>query len=111
MEIKQLTADLSVSGQITAADVQSIADQGFRTLICNRPDKEGDDQPDFDDIASAAKAAGMEARYLPVVSGKVLEEDAVKFGKLLDEVPGPVLAFCRSGARSSTLWSMANGDA
>ncbi|MDG1119031.1 MAG: TIGR01244 family sulfur transferase [Flavimaricola sp.] len=110
MDIKTLTASLSVSEQIVAADVQAIKDAGFRAIICNRPDGEGADQPTFEEIATAAKAAGLEAAYLPIVSGKVTDEDAAAFAKTLTELPGPVLAYCRTGTRSATLWSLAQAD-
>ncbi len=110
MEIKTLTAGISVSPQITAADFQTVKDAGFRAVICNRPDGEGGDQPTFDEIAKAAAKAGIEARYLPIISGKVTDDDATAFGTLLTELPGPVLAYCRTGTRSATLWSLAHAD-
>jgi sulfide:quinone oxidoreductase len=107
MDIKPLAAGLSVSAQITPADMQAIKDAGFRAIICNRPDGEGADQPTFDEIAAAAKKAGLEARYLPIVSGKVSDADADAFDTAMSELPGPILAYCRSGTRSATLWSLA----
>lgn len=106
MDIKDINKRISVSEQITAADVQAIADAGFRAIICNRPDGEGADQPTFEEIDTAAKAAGLQALYLPIVSGKVEDADAAKFGDALDALPGPVLAYCRTGTRSATLWSL-----
>jgi sulfide:quinone oxidoreductase len=107
MDARTITAGLSVSPQITAADVQAVADHGFRAIICNRPDGEGMDQPNFEEIEIAAKALGLEARYLPITAGKVQDADAVAFGRMLTELPGPVLAYCRTGTRSATLWSLA----
>lgn len=107
MDIKPLTAGLCVSPQILPDDMQAIKDAGFRAIICNRPDGEGADQPTFEEIAAAAKKAGLEATYLPIVAGKVTDEDANAFGKALTELPGPVLAYCRTGTRSATLWSLA----
>jgi sulfide:quinone oxidoreductase len=106
MDIKDINKRISVSEQITAADIQAIADAGFRAIICNRPDGEGADQPTFEEIDTAAKAAGLQALYLPIVSGKVEDADAAKFGDALDALPGPVLAYCRTGTRSATLWSL-----
>ncbi|MCL7405253.1 MAG: hypothetical protein RLZ60_1463 [Pseudomonadota bacterium] len=106
MDIKDINKRISVSPQITAADVKAIADAGFRAIICNRPDGEGADQPTFEEIDTAAKAAGLETLYLPIVSGKVEDADAAKFGDALDALPGPVLAYCRTGTRSATLWSL-----
>ena len=110
MEIKTLTAGLSVSPQVVAADMKAIKDAGFRALICNRPDGEGSDQPTFDEIAKAAKAQGLEAIYLPIVSGMVRDEDAAEFDATLTALPVPVLAYCRTGTRSATLWSLAQGS-
>ena len=110
MEIKTLTAGLSVSPQVVAADMKAIKDAGFRALICNRPDGEGNDQPTFDEIAKAAKAQGLEAIYLPIVSGMVRDEDAAEFDATLTALPVPVLAYCRTGTRSATLWSLAQAS-
>ncbi len=107
MDIKKITPKLSVAPQIAAADMMALAEAGFRSIICNRPDGEGADQPTFEEMEKAAKSAGLEAVYLPVISGKVLDEDAVAFGEALDSLPGPVLAYCRTGTRSTTLWALA----
>ena len=111
MDAKKITDQISVAPQITAEDVRAIAAQGFRAIICNRPDGEGADQPAFDEIERAAKEEGLTCRYMPVVSGKVMDEDAATFGTALMELPGPVLAYCRTGTRSATLWSLSKaGD-
>ena len=107
MQLNKVTDALSVSPQIGAEDMAAIRDAGFRAIICNRPDGEGADQPNFEEIEAAARAAGLEARYLPVTSGMVRDEDAAAFGQALMELPGPVFAYCRSGTRSATLWSLA----
>ena len=79
---------------------------GYRAIICNRPDGEGADQPSFEEIEASAKAEGIEARYVPVQSGMVTDEDVAAFGQALAEVQRPVLAYCRTGTRSATLWSL-----
>jgi sulfide:quinone oxidoreductase len=107
---RKLTEDISVAGQISAGDVAGLAAQGFKAIICNRPDGEGADQPGFREIADAAEASGMEARYVPVASGKVTEEDAAAFEAALAELPKPVFAYCRTGTRSTTLWAMGQAD-
>ncbi|SFL17042.1 sulfide:quinone oxidoreductase [Pseudovibrio ascidiaceicola] len=110
MDIKSISSSLSVCPQITAQDVQKIADLGFRSIVCNRPDGEGADQPVFDEIEAAAKKLGLETRYLPVISGKVSDEDAEAFGKAMNEIPRPVLAYCRTGTRCATLWSLSQAE-
>jgi sulfide:quinone oxidoreductase len=109
MDIKYITPELGVSGQIQPADVTALKAAGFRAIICNRPDGEAGDQPAFAEIATVAAAAGVECEYLPTSPGKVAPEDAARFAALMNSLPGPVFAFCRSGMRSATLWSLAEG--
>jgi sulfide:quinone oxidoreductase len=104
MNIRKITDELSVSPQISASDVAGIAAAGFRAVICNRPDGEAADQPLSDDVAAAVKASGMEWRMQPV--RQIGRADVDAFGELLVELPKPVLAFCRSGTRCATLWSL-----
>jgi len=106
MQYKTITAELSVTGQIAVATVSEAAAAGFKSIICNRPDGEGADQPVFKEIEAAAKAAGLAAEYLPVASGKVSDADAARFGEVAARLPKPILAYCRSGTRSATLWSL-----
>ncbi|HMB13240.1 MAG TPA: TIGR01244 family sulfur transferase [Roseovarius sp.] len=106
MQFNKVTDALSVSPQIGTGDMAAIRDAGYRAIICNRPDGEGADQPTFDEIEAAAKAAGLKVRYQPITSGMVRDEDAEAFGAALMELPGPVLAYCRTGTRSATLWSL-----
>lgn len=108
MSVQRLTDELGVSPQLSAAEVAALAARGVRALICNRPDGEGADQPNFEEIERAARAAGLEAHYLPVETGKVTDAQAAEFGALLARVPKPAVAFCRSGMRSTTLWALSN---
>lgn len=109
MQPKTITPLLSVSEQIQPEDVAALSAAGFKSVICNRPDGEGADQPGFAEIESAAKLSGLAAAYLPVISGKVSDEDAQAFGNLLDILPKPVFAYCRTGTRSATLWALSEG--
>lgn len=106
MELKKITDKVTVSPQITTDDMAAIKRAGFRAIICNRPDGEGADQPSFEEIETAAGAAGIEVRYVPVQSGMVNDEDVADFGAALEDLPRPVLAYCRTGTRSATLWSL-----
>lgn len=109
MDIKKIDSMMAVSGQVTPDELATIAEQGFRSIICNRPDGEGADQPTFKEIETAAKKLGLEAVYIPITSGMVKDEDATAFMAALDRLPGPTLAFCRTGTRSATLWSLGQG--
>ncbi|MEH6647040.1 beta-lactamase hydrolase domain-containing protein [Sulfitobacter sp.] len=87
MELKRISPELTVSPQISASDVETLKAEGFRSIICNRPDGEGADQPSFEEIRSAAE-----------------------FATALQKLPGPVFAYCRSGTRSATMWSLAKAQ-
>jgi sulfide:quinone oxidoreductase len=110
MEPKAMTSTLSVDGQISAADVRRLAEAGFRSVLCNRPDGEEPGQPGFDEIEAAARQAGLEARYLPI-SGAPSDEIAADFGQALEQLPAPVFAYCRSGLRSATAWALSQATA
>jgi sulfide:quinone oxidoreductase len=107
MNIKNITADFGVSEQILPEQMAALAAAGFKSIICNRPDGEAADQRNFVEIEAAAQAAGLSCSYLPVVAGKVSDDDVVDFTMTLESLPAPVLAYCRTGNRSMTLWSLA----
>ncbi|MES2272356.1 MAG: TIGR01244 family sulfur transferase [Pseudomonadota bacterium] len=108
MAIKQLTPTLSVAPQIMPADVEDLSAMGFRSILCNRPDGEGVDQPMAAQIEAAARAAGLGFAYVPAVAGALTDADAAAMRRALDSLPGPVLAYCRSGARAEKLAEMAD---
>lgn len=103
------TDDFATCGQITPDDIPALAAQGFRTLINNRPDLEGGPaQPTSAALAEAATAHGLRYIHIPVVSGQpVSDEQAATMRRAIDSAEAPVLAFCRSGARSTNLWNSA----
>jgi len=106
INVVPLSESVSVAGQISPADLQAIAEAGFKSIVCNRPDGESPGQFSSQDIATAARQAGLTMAYLPVVTGRVSPQDGREFGDLLNQLPGPVLAYCRSGLRSATLWAL-----
>ena len=106
MNIQKIDDRLAISPQIAVDDLPKLAAEGYRAVICNRPDGEGGDQPTFEEIERAARENGLEARYLPVMSGAVRDEGAEEFAAAMRSLPGPVLAYCRSGTRSATLWAL-----
>ncbi|WP_317056144.1 TIGR01244 family sulfur transferase [Roseovarius rhodophyticola] len=107
MDIRQLTDDFAVSPQIDVAHMKEIAGAGFRSLLCNRPDGEEMGQTDFAAIEDAAAQEGLEIRWIPIVSGMVTQGAMSEFTAALDEMPKPILAYCRSGTRCTMLWSIA----
>ena len=77
MHIKTLTDSLSISGQVQLDELEGVAKAGFKSIICNRPDGEGADQPTFAELAAAAKNVGLEACYIPAVPGQALDAEEI----------------------------------
>lgn len=106
MPIRKLTAQVSVAPQIRPEELDAIAAAGFRSVINNRPDHEADDQPDGGALAEAAARHGLSYRHLPVVPGQYDQPAIDAMAQALEEMPPPVLAFCRTGTRSTSLWAL-----
>ena len=108
LPLRQVAADVCVAPQLTPESMAEVARAGFRSVVNNRPDFEhGPDQPTNAAIDAAAVAAGLEYRFLPVSGAGQTPEQIAAFAALLDELPRPLLAFCRSGARSTNLYLQA----
>ena len=110
MFFKELSPTFSVAPQLTAADIAEAAKMGFRSIVCNRPDNEEPGQPTASDISRLAESNGMAFAHLPVLPGQIANDDANAMRDALAHLPGPILAFCRSGTRSATLWALADSD-
>jgi uncharacterized protein (TIGR01244 family) len=108
LPLRQLRLDVFVAPQLGPQAMAEAAVLGFRSVVNNRPDFEhGPGQPTNAEIEAAAKAAGLEYRFLPVGGGYQSPEEIAAFARLLEELPRPLLAFCRSGARSTRLFMAA----
>jgi uncharacterized protein (TIGR01244 family) len=101
---------LQVSAQIAPEDVATAAAQGIRTIINNRPDGEQPSQPTAAEIGAAAEAVGLAYVHIPVDHSGFSMEQVEAMAEALKQ-PAPVLAFCRSGTRSTFLWSLARAAA
>jgi uncharacterized protein (TIGR01244 family) len=106
MEYREISDDYSVSGQITPDEVAALKAAGFRSVICNRPDDEQPGQPSAASVRAAVEAAGLEFRHIPVVSGQITADNVADMAAALDEMQGPVFAYCRSGARCTNLYGL-----
>lgn len=101
---RQVLPDVWVAPQLTPEAMAEAAAAGFKSVVNNRPDFEhGPDQPTNAAMQAAAEAAGLAYRFLPVDGGYQSPEEIAAFAALLEELPRPLLAFCRSGARSTRL--------
>lgn len=107
-EFHTITELFSVAPQLHPDDMQAAADAGFKSVIINRPDFELDPtQPESAIMMAAAEKAGLVVRYQPVVSSQISLDDVLEFKQLYTELPKPVLAYCRSGARCAHLYQLA----
>lgn len=103
--LRSVAPDVYVAGQLTPEAIAEAARVGFRSVVNNRPDFEhGPNQPTNAQLEAAARAAGLEYRFLPVESAHQTPDQIAGFAALLDELPRPLLVFCRSGARSARLY-------
>jgi len=104
--INKISDTFSASPQIAPEDLAEIKTAGFKSVICNRPDGEGGpSQPDHGAMEAAAEKQGLKFAYLPVVAGQIGDSDVARFKELITQLPAPVLAYCRTGTRSSILYS------
>ena len=101
-------SQVGFAGQLHPEQMPQVVEKGFRSVINNRPDFEGgSDQPTSAAIEEAARAAGLHYVFQPVVAGQVTQFDVESFARHYNELPKPVLMFCRTGNRSSGLYQLA----
>ena len=107
MRVLELAPQVYVSGQLFEHDVRLMAKQGVRSIMNNRPDGESMGQPLSADLAKTAQELGMNFLHLPVNAKAITKQIVEEFTRALDELERPLLIFCRSGARSTTMWELA----
>lgn len=105
MRIKRLNGMFTIATQVEPSKIDQILVRGYKSIICNRPDGEGEDQPSFDEVAKLARARGLAVRYIPVKLAGVTQAEHAAFAKAIEEMPKPILAYCRSGTRCAVLWN------
>ena len=106
VSVTWLADDFAVAPQLREADLAEVLALGFRGVVNNRPDHEAPDQPLAEKIEAQARRLGLEHLHLPVITGTLAEAQARQLTRFMQETGGPVLAFCRSGHRSSMLWQL-----
>ena len=106
VKAKRLTSRLSVAGQLGPSDMASVKAAGFGAVIVNRPDDEARNQPSYSEVMSAADAVDLQVHYLPISGGNFTDDAIAEFGGILDSESVPILAYCRTGTRSTTLWAL-----
>lgn len=109
-DFRKLTEKMWASPQVTAEDIVDAAQQGVTLLINNRPDNEEEGQPQSDEIGAAATAHGMAYVAIPVGHAGFGDAQVKAMADALDATDGKVLAYCRSGTRSTFLWALAQAS-
>ena len=104
--VKKMSEDYSVADQLVESDLAGLKVAGFKSIMCNRPDDEEDDQTDYQIIEEAARALGFKTSFTPIESGRVQEDEMRAFSIAVDQLPKPILAYCRSGMRCTVAWAM-----
>lgn len=106
-DFRKLTENILVSPQITLADVTAAAADGVALIVNNRPDGEDSSAPQGDAIAAAAAAAGINYVAIPIGHSGFSEPQVDAMIAAMEQAEGPILAYCRSGTRSTLLWALA----
>lgn len=102
LPLTYLAPDIAVAPQLQPEEMAAVAAEGFKSVINNRmPQEPG--QPAQEQLRAAATQAGMQYEWQPVNPAMISAQDVERFAALLDSLPRPILAFCRSGSRSSAL--------
>lgn len=107
MAILKLNDNLYISPQLTTNDIEQVVQLGIQTVICNRPDKEEENQPSANQVHQWLLAKNiLHFHHQPVVAPTINADDVAQFQILLNNSSQPVLAYCRTGTRSALLWSL-----
>ena len=106
MSFNFLSSIVSASPQLSKADVAKAAQEGFRSIIDNRPDGEEPGQLSAADMRALAAGHGMGFAHIPVIPGKIGDEDIADMADALARLEGPILAYCKTGTRAASLWAL-----
>ncbi|WP_297108304.1 sulfur transferase domain-containing protein [uncultured Devosia sp.] len=102
MNVRKIDNNFAVTGQITPEQVKAVSEAGYKSIVCARPDNEEFGQPSFDEVARAAELEGIQIVHIPV-SGGLGEGQIIRFHDAWEQMPKPMLGYCRSGARAGSL--------
>ncbi len=107
---RQITPQVFASPQIGLAEVAEAKALGVTLIVNNRPEEESDDQTPGAEIEAAARAAGIDYLAIPVTHAGFSQTQVTAMAAALAGAAGPVLAYCRSGTRSTLLWALAEAS-
>src|SRR5882672_8905843 len=104
--LAELAPGLSATGKLDRADIEALAQAGVRTIVNNRPDDEDPGQLPAADAHALAEAHGIAYHHIPITAATLSRADVDAFAAAMRDAPGPVVAHCRSGTRSTLLWAL-----
>lgn len=104
MNINKIDDRFATTGQVRPQDIEQLAQHGYKTIVCARPDDEEQGQPAFAEIAREAERHGMSIVHIPV-SGPPSPEQVARFEETIKTMDGPVLGYCRGGSRAAALYA------
>ena len=111
MQINKITDQFGACAQISADDMEAIAQQGYKTIVNFRPDLEGGDtQPTSASLEAKAKQLGLGYVYIPVVPNQIKPEQVAAFAEVLSQQAKPILGFCRTGNRATNMFQQASAS-
>ena len=106
MMLNKIIDNYVVSDQITEEDIEQLKEAGFKTIFCNRPDNEEQNQVTVKSIQDKAIESGLNFIHQPVIGGQIAQNDIDQFSDYYDAAEKPIFAYCRTGTRSSMLWAL-----
>ena len=107
---RALTSTVSVTGQMTTNKFQQLMQQGFKSVIVNRPDQEQGNQVKVGQLRSIAEKSQVSVIYQPIMSGQISQANIDELARSYNELPKPILMVCRSGTRSAALFNQAKSQ-
>jgi uncharacterized protein (TIGR01244 family) len=108
--LAELAPGLSAAGKLDRDDIEALAAAGVRTIVNNRPDDEDPGQVPAAEARRLAESHGIAYHHIPVTAASLTRADVDAFAKVLASAPQPIVVHCRSGTRSTLLWSLTRMD-
>jgi uncharacterized protein (TIGR01244 family) len=107
MHTQPLETGVEITSALTIEELEQVKARGFNAVICNRLPGESEDFPDEAAYRQKAEQLGLQWAHIPVKPGEYSQADIAAFAEALQQLPRPILAFCRSGKRAIHLWAYA----
>jgi sulfide:quinone oxidoreductase len=104
--LAELAPGLSAAGKLDRADIEALADAGFKTIINNRPDGEDPGQFPAAEARKLAEARGIAYHHIPFTAATLTRAEVDAFAAALAAAEQPAVAHCRSGTRSTLVWAL-----